>query len=224
MATVIEPKRAGRDASEGEQRVLLHGIEWAFYDALCDRLAEQHLRLTYDRGDLEIMSPSPAHERYKLFAGYFIDNLAMELEHIEGFEAYGETTWKRVALERGLEADKCYYFDPRKLAAIGGRLPGRPDDPLPDLAVEIEISTSSLDKMAVYAALGIPEVWRCDGETVRFERLGADGCYLASEASLFLPVMPEEVAHWLRMADGMNSKAWTLRLRAWIRDELAGRA
>jgi Uma2 family endonuclease len=224
MATAIDPKRASRHAAEGEQRVLLHEIDWAFYEALCDRLAEQPVRLTYDRGELEIMSPSPAHERYKMFAGYFVDNLAIELEYVEGFEAFGETTWKRIALERGLEADQCYDFDPAKLATLAGRLPDRPDDPLPDLAVEIEISSSTVDKMSVYAALGIPEVWRYDGETVRFERLGEDGLYRTSETSLFLPVTPAQVAHWLGMADGMNPKAWTLLLRGWIRDELAGRA
>jgi len=78
--------------------------------------------------------------------------------------------------------------------------------------------------MSVYAALGIPEVWRYDGETVRFERLGEDGHYRSSETSLFLPVTPAEVAHWLGTADGMNPKVWTLLLRAWIRDDLAGRA
>jgi Uma2 family endonuclease len=224
MATATEsPPREVHSASETEGRVVLRDIDWAFYEALVERVGDQHLRLTYDRGTLEIMSPSPRHERYMMFAGYFVDNLAMELDDIEAFEAYGETTWKRIALERGLEGDQCYYFDPAKLAAIDGRVPDRPDDPLPDLAIEIEVSDSVLDKLSIYAALGIPEVWRFDGEVVRFSLLGPDGAYHDADASRFLPVSPDEVASRLARSVSMNPKPWTRQLRAWIRDEVAGR-
>ena len=100
----------------------------------------------------------------------------------------------RVHVEKGLEADQCYYFDPAKLDAIAGRDPDRPDDPLPDLAIEIEISSSAVDKMAIYAALGFAEVWRTDGESASFEQLGPDGAYHPGERSLFLPVTPGRLA------------------------------
>lgn len=148
----IEPPRVARDPGIAERRVLLEGISWATYEALCSDLGDGHARLSYDRGMLEIMSPGPLHEWVKIYAGQFIEEVSIGLDDIAAFEAFGETRWRREALARGLEADQCYYFDPEKLASFAGRGPDRDDDPLPDLAVEVEITHALLNKLAIYAA------------------------------------------------------------------------
>ena len=97
-------------------------------------------------------------------------------------------------------------------------------DPPPDLAIEIDISRSSLDRMGIYAALGVPEIWRFDGETLRVGRLSADGTYAPSPASVALPFLPmAEVVRFLRLAEGMDHSRWGREFRAWVRDELAPR-
>ena len=39
-------------------------------------------------------------------------------------------------------------------------------DPPPDLAIEIDMTSPSIPRLPIYCALGIPEVWRFDGETM----------------------------------------------------------
>jgi Uma2 family endonuclease len=95
-------------------------------------------------------------------------------------EKLGHTTWKHAGLEKGVEADACYYIqDPRRTAAERLDLP-------PDIAVEIDIISESLKKLPIYAALGIPEIWRYDGRTFRFYEL-VDGSYVETASSRFLP-------------------------------------
>ncbi len=62
MATVAEPERATRVEIQGEQRVLLRDISWGLYQTLRDNERNWSARMTYDRGALEIMSPSAKHE------------------------------------------------------------------------------------------------------------------------------------------------------------------
>lgn len=220
--TLASPPKIDR-LRDGETRIVLENIDWATYEALLGRLDGQHVRVTYDRGKLELMTKSSRHKRYKEFSGLFITDLVIELDDVPDVRPYGETTWRRAALDRGFESDQCYYCDPAKLAILEGRDPDRPDDPLPDLAVEIEISNSAVDKMGVYAAFGVSEVWRTDGETASFQQLGPDGAYRPGARSLFLPVTPDEWLQWMWDAEGSGVKAWMLRFREWIRDELRDR-
>ena len=132
----------------------------------------------------------------------------------------GETTWKRSEIQRGIEADQSYYFSPEKLTAARSR--GASDVasfPNPDLAIEVDLSPSLIDRPSIYAALGVAEVWRFDGETLTIERLGPDGRYEEVAASTFLGVRPDEVARWLVAEDTTDEIAWLERLSAWLRNE-----
>jgi len=97
--------------------------------------------------------------------------------------------------------------------------------PNPDLAIEVDVSPSKVDRPGIHAALRVAEVWRFDGEHKRIviERLSEDGTYQTAEASEFLPVRPEEVGRWVLEEDRRAGSAWGRRLRAWVRAELAPR-
>lgn len=221
--TLVSPPKIDR-LVDAESRVVVHNIDWETYERLCDRTSEQHVHMTYDRGTLEFMSPSSRHEQYKLFSGHFIADLALEWGEPPDYRPFGEKTWRRAHVQKGLEADQCYYFEAAKQAVIAGRLPDRTDDPLPDIAVEIEISVSAVAKMAVYATLGFTEVWRCDGETASFQQLGPDGVYQPGEPSLFLPVTSDDWLQWLWQSDSVaGPNEWRRDFRAWIQDELRHR-
>ena len=142
-------------------------------------------------------------------------------------KSLGETTWKRPEVERGLEADQCYFFKAEKIAAVNDALARRTNDvadyPNPDLAIEVDISPSQVDRPGIYAALAVPEVWRFDGETLSIEQLDPSAGYSNSGASRWLPVRAGEVAHWLLHEDTRDERAWAERLRAWSREVLAGR-
>jgi len=221
MTTVVAvpPKRA----LEGEQRVVLRGVGWGGYEALVDMVDEGHVRLACDGEDVELVSPLPPHDEFGRLIGRIITTVTEEL----GLpcRALGTTTWRRRARERGLEADECFY-----LANVPNVRGKRNDidlavDPPPDLAVEVEITRSAMDRMGIYAALGVPEVWRFDGEALVIEHLQPDGTYAAAAASPGLPmVAPDEVVRWVRLAEETDDHSeWGRRFRAWVRAELLPR-
>ena len=165
------------------------GVSWAEYLAFSDSLGERHVRVTYDRGEMEFMTISPLHDRIKHVFVLLLGVLSEEMNI--SVVGYGSMTQRREDLERGLEADECYWIEHAELFR------GRTDvdlrrDPPPDLAIEVEISRSTLDRMGISAALGVPEVWRCDGETLRVCLLGAEARYADAPHSRAFPFLPME--------------------------------
>ena len=197
-----------------EQRFVLHGVSWQTYDALLGDLEASAVRLTYDRGTLELMSPSQDHERFKTLIGRIIEMFTEEFDI--PMQSGGSTTWCREDLDRGLEADECYYIqhEPR---ICDRDVIDLAVDPPPDLAVEVEISRSLLDKFAVYAALRVPEIWRYDGDSVRVFLLQSDGDYAESNHSLNLPQLARrQVAHFLALRAEKRETEWARVFRRWV--------
>src|SRR5437016_2170267 len=91
-----------------EQRFLIRNVDWNFYDSLRKTLGDRHIFVTYDRGNLEIMAPSPAHEKYKVIIRRFAEAMIEELD--TDFKGVGSMTCRRQDLDRGLEPDECYYI------------------------------------------------------------------------------------------------------------------
>jgi Uma2 family endonuclease len=210
----------------GEERGVMRDVSYDLYDLLSSSLSEHTpIRLAYDGKDIELMVVGPIHDRLKELIGMFINEVSDGLEI--DFEPMGSTTWNRAALERGLEADQCYYFDDAKLAASAAAVSLRSNDvadyPNPDLAVEIDVSPSKIDRPGIYAALKVFEVWRHQDQAVTIEQLQVDGAYATAAASRFLYVRPEEVAWWLTDGLDANRRDWLRRLREWIRDVLRAR-
>jgi Uma2 family endonuclease len=215
--------------SEPDLRVVIRNVDWAFYEQLVDSIPEGiHIHLDYDGKDLEIVSPtSILHDASRVLLGHFVEAVAEELEI--PYKSAGQMTWKRPEVLRGLEADECYFFRDEKLSAVDNLRSRKSmkiaDYPNPDLAIEVDISRSKVDRPGIYAALKVAEVWRFDGprEVVIIEVLGEDGVYHAAEQSTFLPVLAEEVRRWVVEEDSRDESAWARRLRAWVRAELASR-
>jgi Uma2 family endonuclease len=90
------------------RHVTLNGVSWAFYQNMLREVRDSHIRLTFDQGRLEIMSPLPIHEQVKKVAARLVEAYADEMDFpIEGF---GSTTYDREDLQKGLEPDECYYI------------------------------------------------------------------------------------------------------------------
>src|SRR5262249_12678957 len=147
------------------QRLLLSNVNWQSYEDLLEKLEERHIRLSYDRGELEIMTLTHEHEHYGSLLGRLIEALTEELN--VPIHSGGSTTFKRKSKRRGLEPDKCYWIQ-NEPSMRGKKTFDVKTDPPPDLAVDVDISSSSLKRMAIYAALGVPEIWRFDGEVFEF--------------------------------------------------------
>ncbi|MGP0070209.1 MAG: Uma2 family endonuclease [Isosphaeraceae bacterium] len=198
-----------------DRRVVYRGVDWSFYEELADSIPEgSNIQVDYDGRDLEIMACGPDHEDLKYSLGQFVSLVAAEFAI--PCKGLAETTWKRPQLSRGLEADQCYYFRPEKVAAMAHLRRSRniADYPNPDLAIEVDISRPEVDRPGIYAALGVAEIWRFDGERIIIERLTPKGTYEPVEASGFLPVRAEEVYRWVVEEDTSDDTAWARRLRA----------
>lgn len=168
------------------RRVALTNVPWHVYDQLLAVVGNGLPRMTYDRGRLEIEMPSEQHEVMKWMAGRFIEAYAEETG--VGYKAVGSTTWRREAIDGGLEADESYYV--QNYARVRGRQVDLAIDPPPDLAVEIDLSPPEVEKASVYARLGVPEIWRWrDGRLAVFARQ-PDDTYAERQQSIALPAFP----------------------------------
>jgi Uma2 family endonuclease len=151
-----------------------------------------------------------------------VDTLTEELDI--PVKAGRTTTHKRPALDRGAEPDQCYWFgdDARRMA--GKRKLDLAVDPAPALAIEVDITHSSLDRLAIFAAIGIPEVWHLTADSFRFLHLQPDSSYEARDRSLAFPALPSaEVARFLEQGRSDEDTAWVRSFRMFVRDVLIPR-
>lgn len=196
-----------------EQRFLLHDVDWQFYKMLRDALPDRPIRITYDHGNLEMMTVSREHERYKTLIGRLIEEFTATLDI--PLESGGSTTWRREDLDRGLEPDECYYIRNEPLVCDKEEIDLSVDPP-PDLAVEVEISRSLMNRVSIYAALGVPELWRYDGSRLRVCHL-QNGAYVEQDRSLNLPLLePSVVQRFLKLRETMRETACIRAFRDWL--------
>jgi Uma2 family endonuclease len=200
-----------------ERRVVFRGVDWSFYERLVDSITEAvNIHVDYDGKDLEVLGKGRKHELMRGLLRRLVDVISEELAI--PCNSVGETTWKRMEVARGLEADECYYFLPEKLAADAAALARGSDDiadyPNPDMAIEVDISPPQVDRAGIYAVLLVTEIWRFDGHDFVIERLTPEGTYAAVETSLFLRVRAEDVRRWVMDEDASDQLAWARRLRA----------
>lgn len=162
----------------------MRDVTWTQYDALLKALPEHRLRHTYDRGLLEMMSPSDRHEKLSRFIGRLIEHMTISIGM--RIECFGSATRRRRSLRRGLEPDETYFI--ANEPAMRGRFDYRPDrDPPPDLVVEVDLRRPSSRRMRIYAALCVPEIWKYDAKGTRFFALAKSGDYHEIEYSLSFP-------------------------------------
>lgn len=202
-----------------DQRFLLRDADWQTYQRLLDALGDRPVRVTYDRGVLEIMTLSLGHERYSRLLGRLVETLTEELEL--AIQNAGSTTFNREDLDRGLEPDQCFYIENEPLVRDKEEIDLSVDPP-PDLALEIDMSRSSLNRLGIYAALRVPEVWRFDGETILAYLLDDSGVYRASAVSGIFPFLPlQELVRFLKMRTEMDDNSIVRAFRMWVREQIA---
>jgi Uma2 family endonuclease len=200
---------------------VLDDIDWPTYTRLLRAFAgRRRLRLTYDRGTLEIMAPLWQHEEPGRMLGRFIDVLTEELDL--PCRLGGSVTLRRRGLKRGLEPDNCYWI------ASTPRLQGKTKldlrvDPPPDLAVEIDVSSSSLDRMSIYAALKVPEVWRCDASGFAFHVLQGTRYAVQTHSLAFPQLASADLVPFLAQVAQIDDTALARQFRAWVREQLLTR-
>lgn len=201
------------------QSMYFDSVNWDQYVAISDALPDRsNLRITYDSGRLELMSIGDFHELLKYLLGRLIDVLIDEFE-LDG-NGYGQMTHRRKDLAKALESDACYYLKSWKKVRGRKRI-DLSRDPPPDLALEIDISRSSLPRMPIYESIGVPELWRFQNEAVTVYLLDRYGKYKEADRSPTFPLIrPSELADFVRMGISEGGRAMVKAFRQSVREQI----
>jgi Uma2 family endonuclease len=200
-----------------EARVVLKGVSWSTFKALMADIGEDRsCRIAYDQGMLEIMVPYQEHEVPKVLIADFVTALADELE-IEVMQL-GSLTLEREDLTRAAEPDTCFYIQNESL--VRSKKIDLSNDPPPDLVIESDYTSSSLNKFTIYASLGVPELWRYRRQTLQVYQL-VEGNYALSDKSIAFPFLPiAEVPGLIEQSKTIGQRAAVRLFRARIREIL----
>jgi Uma2 family endonuclease len=195
----------------------LRGVTYDMYVRVRDDPGNDGLRMAYHNGVLEIMSPQFRHDRSEWHLGFLVQEYAVALR-IE-CEASGSTTFRKgVAGERkghGKEPDVSFYLrDSAEYVCDLDDL-DLTTDPPPSLWIEVDNRASSAAKLPLYAALGIPEVWRYRPRSRRlwFGRLRGTAYESLDESAALPGLTPPLVLELLDEARARGATAWLIWLR-----------
>ena len=174
--------------------VTFRDVSWDEYEELLEQVGEAPgLRITYDNGSLHVMTISAEHEKYALFINSLIAGIRLRLRM--DILAFGSATMRKPKRNAGHEPDACFYVQTAPL--IGNRVQlDFETDPPPDIVVEVDVHHDSRSRFRVYAALGVPEIWRYDGQAMTIYHLSKEGDgqeYVAGDTSTGLPMLSAQL-------------------------------
>ena len=203
------------------QKVILSGVSWDTYERLLTEHNEDNgTHFFFNNGELEIMVLSYEHEHLSHSLTLFIRFIASEMEiDIEGA---GSTTFQRKDLAKGFEPDACFYI--RNPERIRGkkRLDLRQDPP-PDLVIEVDITSPSLDKLPIYAAIGVLEIWHYDGTNFILYRLRGNKYTKAKESILLPGASGKVIVHFIEESQKLTRPVWLRQVRQWAKQQFKKR-
>lgn len=195
------------------QTVILRGVSWGTYESLlADHEDRGAPRFAYDQGELEIMSPSPEHEKLNRDLALLVDVVAEEF----GIDVYalGSTTFRHEELGRGFEPDSCFYIQNEEHVRGKDRI-DLDTDPPPDLVIEIDVTSPSLYKLPIYAKLGVPEVWRHDGKRTAILRLERTDYVEVDESTVLPPLSGAMLSDFMDKGKSVRRTVWLEKVREW---------
>lgn len=213
--TAAQPKTTA-ETPLGEQRVVFHNISWQAYEQILAALGESRSsRLTYDRGTLEITMPLEEHETairlIELFIRILVEELGLKIKTM------GSTTLNRSDLQKGAEPDNCYYI--QNQPKVAGKKVDLNTDPPPDLIAEVDITHTDINKLDLYASMGVPEFWRYNGEVLRIYQL-QEGQYTEVENSpTFYWKIKERLYQFLQEAK-LDEVQASKNFRNWVQQKV----
>jgi Uma2 family endonuclease len=196
------------------QSVTLENINWQEFEDILEDLGEhRHALMAYYKGVLELKMPLAGHERVKVLIGdllkIILDELGWE------WESLGSTTFKSKRMQAGLEPDDCFYI--KNYQSMIGKMRLDLDvDPVPDLAIEVDLT--SITKVSAYEALAVPEIWRYRNGKLEIS-LFENGKYINSSVSKTFPSVPvvQGISLFLEKSKDLPMSALRREFRQWLR-------
>jgi len=200
----------------GDQRIVLHNVSWETYERLMQERSESRVpRFAYDRGVLEIMSPSPEHVR----ANRRMAQLVLAVCEVWELDAedFGSTTYKREDVERGFEPDSCFYIENEPLVRDKDRL-DLDVDPPPDLVIEIDVTSFSMNKLPLYASIDVPEVWRYEDAEIEILLLNGGSYRKSPESKCLSGIGAGTLTDLMRKSKILRRTEWLKQIREAARE------
>jgi Uma2 family endonuclease len=219
MQSALAKPQTRLKLTEPQSTTLLSPISWQTYESLLNDLGEGYaIRLTYDQGQLEIMPPPlPPHERYSTLFDRFINVLSEELEL--DICSLGSTTLRRQDLQRGLEPDQSYYIQ-HEAQVRDRQILDLTQLPPPDLVIEVDITNSSFKKLPIYLALGVPELWRYDGESFYMYQQVKDEYVVCEISPVFGLSLGTVILGLLKKSFNLSERLILREFRQWVRKQI----
>ena len=216
MESVLNPSLKEMAQAAINQKLILLGVSWDFYERVLEEFnGSNGIHFAYDDGFLEIEVPLLKHEVPIQLLSDLVSTICVELE-IDLWNV-GSTTFRKRAKSKGCEPDTAFYIqNVKKVRGLSEIDLNR--DPPPDLVIEVDITSPSLNKMPIYAALGVPEIWLYKGEKVEFYKLYSE-FYQEVTNSIALPRLSSEKAtEFLKSGPDENYTKWIREIRKWINE------
>ena len=207
--------------SPAENYLILHPISWQTFRRICEELSQNpSKRLAYNQGYLQIMSPLMEHENNNWFISRLVFIMAEEWDL--NIKSVGSLTLKRDDIQKGIEPDACFYLKNEPEVRNKLSIDLNQGDKPPDLAIEIDITSGSLDKFPIYAGLAVPEIWRYDGNNLRFYGLNQEtNGYEEITESLAFPLLDITlIPSWLEQRFIIGETATLKQVRQWIKEQI----
>ncbi|MCP2727822.1 Uma2 family endonuclease [Limnofasciculus baicalensis] len=216
VTTILTPRQK---QVHPEPLVTLRGISWQTYKSLMADVGDNRpWRIAYDGGVLEIRMPLQKHEEPKILIADFVTAIADELEI--DMSQLGALTLERQDLTRAVEPDTCFYIQ-NESQIRGVQEIKLPENPPPDLVVESDYTSSSLNKFTLYASLGVPELWRYRKNTLEVYQL-IEGEYQQVNNSVAFPFLPiAEIPGFIEQSNTIGQRAAVRLFRKRIAEILA---
>ncbi len=199
-----------------EEHIILRGVSWRIYEALMkEHESRSAPRFTFNQGCLEIYMPSQKHEEKAEFLGDIVKTVTEERE-IE-ILSIRSTTFKKDDLEKGVEPDGCFYL--QSYDQVFGMQKIDLELFPPDLAIEVDIFSPSINRFPIYAEFKVPEIWHYSDDEVKIYLFDGEN-YLESDESLALPkITGELLTRLLAESETMKRSAWLKNVRDWAREQ-----
>ncbi len=199
-------------AGDSGRRILLNDISWAEYELFLEDFEQRPgWRLAYNGGKLEIMPPTMEHEYISVSFHNFV------LAYCEKFDlemvSSGSTTFQTKLFKKGVEPDECFYI--QSVKQVAGKKLSKPY-PVPDVAVEVDITTESLDKFPIYAALKVPELWIYDGKVLSFYELRRQKYHQITQSRALPQISAKDLTKFLETSRSEGQTAALKSFRRWL--------
>ena len=199
-----------------EEHVFLRGVSWKIYEQLMkEHESRSAPRFAYDQGCLEIYMPSQKHEEKSEFLADIVKTVAEERE-VESLNIRS-TTFKRVRTKKGVEPDGCFYL--KSYDDVFGIEEIDLEVFPPDLVIEVDIFSPSINRFPIYAEFKVPEIWRYKNDEVKIHLFDGEN-YFESEESIALPKITDKLlTQWLAESETTKRSSWLKNIRSWEREQ-----